>query len=153
MRLTEFEYQGRRFALPLACVRRVLPSAAPVPLPAAPDIVLGVLNIGGDIVTVVDLCRRLALPVVPITPAQRLLLIEMAGFQVGLIVDRVFGVSERAVDAASGVPDRLAGGEFVAGLLRLEEGLSLIIDPERFLLDSERVQLDEALNRAMHENE
>lgn len=152
MRLTEFEYRGRRFALPLACVRRVLPSAAPVPLPGAPDIVLGVLNVGGEIVTVVDFCRRLGLPAAPLAPEQRLLLIEMAGFQVGLIVDGVLGVSERAVDAASGVPERLAGGEFVAGLLRLEDGLSLIIDPERFFLDSERVQLDEALNRAMHEN-
>lgn len=151
MTLIDFECRNHRFALPLACVRRVVPSAMPTPLPGAPEIVAGVINVGGELVTVIDFFRRVGLPLSPINPSQRLLMIEMAGFLVGLIVDEVHGVTTRELDERSGVPEQLAGADFVETIVRLDDGLCIIVDPEKFLLDDERIQLGDALQKAGRE--
>jgi purine-binding chemotaxis protein CheW len=150
MTLLEFECRSHRFALPLGCVRRVVPSAMPAPLPGAPAIVAGILNVGGELVTVVDFFRRIGFPSSPINPSQRLLMIDIAGFLVGSIVDTVLGVTTRRVDERGAVPDRLAGADFVEAIVRLDDGLCVIIDPEKFLFDDERMQLDDALKKVGH---
>lgn len=151
MTLIEFECRSHRFALPLGCVRRVVPSARPTPLPGAPDIVAGILNVGGELVTVVDFFCRAGLPLSPIHPSQRLLMIDMAGFLVGFMVDEVHGVTVRELDGRPGVPEQLAGADFVETIVRLDDGLCIIVDPEKFLFDEERIQLGEALEKIGHE--
>jgi chemotaxis signal transduction protein len=143
LRLIEFECRGQRIALPLACVRRVIPSAEPAPLPGAGDIVLGALNVAGELVGLVDPCRRLGLPAAPMLPSQQVLLVELSGLPVGLLVDRVFGVVERA--GATLVPDKLACAPFVAGMVRLDDGLCLLVDPQSFLFPHESEALSAAL--------
>lgn len=150
MTLIEFNCRNHRFAVPLASVRRVVPSAMPTPLPGAPDIVAGMLNIGGELVTVVDFHQRIGLPVSPILPSQRLLMLDMGEFPVGFIVDDVLGVTSREPDTAHGVPASLAGADFVDTVVRLDDGLCLILDPERFLFDDEVTQLGAALEKAAH---
>jgi purine-binding chemotaxis protein CheW len=143
VRLIEFECRGQRLALPLDCVRRAVPSAATAPLPGASDIVLGVLNVGGEVVTVVDLCRRLGLQAAPIAPSQQILVLELSGFLAGVVVDRVVDVTERA--AASLVPEAVGSAPWVAGLVRLADGLCLVVDPARFLFPHEAETLSRAL--------
>ena len=142
-KLVEFECQGQRLALPLECVRRVVPSAEPVPLPGAGPVVLGMLNIGGSVVAMLDLCGRLGLAQAPVSPAQQILLLDLPGLPCGVVVDRVAGVSERALDEA--VPEELHAAPFVKGVLRLDDGLCLIIDPAHFLFPEEREALADAL--------
>jgi purine-binding chemotaxis protein CheW len=145
LRLIEFECRGRRVALPLSCVRRAVPSAAPVPLPGASDIVLGVLNVAGDVVTVVDLSRRLGIEPAPLAPSQQILVVELSGFLAGIVVDRIVGVTERA--GAQMVPQAVGSARYMAGLVRLDDGLCLLVDPGRFLFPHE----GEALSRALAE--
>jgi purine-binding chemotaxis protein CheW len=152
MTLIEFDCQGHRFALPLGCVRRVVPSAAPAPLPGAPAAVAGILNIAGELVAVVDFSRLVGFPSFPIQLSQRLLVIGVDGFRVGFLVDDVLGVTERDPDDAREVHHGLAGAELVSDIVRLIDGLCLIVDPERFLLDKERAQLYRALKEAGYEN-
>jgi chemotaxis signal transduction protein len=145
MTLVELECRGQRFALPLRCVQRVLPSAAPRPLPGAPEIVLGILNVEGGLVIVIDFFRRVGLSCSVIETSQQLVLVDMGDFRGGLIVDRVIGVTERDAESASGMPPRLAGADFVEAIVRLEDGLCIIVDPERFLFDHEKALLGDAL--------
>jgi chemotaxis signal transduction protein len=144
IRLIEFECRGHRIALPLACVRRVVASAEPAPLPGATDIVLGVLNVGGDIVVAVDLCRRLGLPSAPMLPSQQIVIVELSGFLAGVLVDRVLGVAERV--PVAGMPAVLGAAPFVGGVVRLDDGLLMIVDPARFLFRDERHALALALD-------
>ncbi|HVK94330.1 MAG TPA: chemotaxis protein CheW [Noviherbaspirillum sp.] len=153
MTLLEFACRDHRFALPLACVRRVVPIAQPMPLPGAPEIVTGILNVGGEIVTVVDFFRRVGIPASPIQPAQRLLMLDMAGFLVGCIVDQVQGVTSREPDKERGVPEPFSGADFVDTIVRLDDGLCIIVDPEKFLFEDERTQLGDALGKSCHETQ
>jgi purine-binding chemotaxis protein CheW len=141
--LIEFECRGQRIGLPLECVRRAIPSAEPLPLPGAGAVVLGVLNLGGTVIAVLDLCYRLGLPQRPIEPSQQIVVLELPGFLCGVVVDRINGVVERAADIA--MPDELDAAPFVKGVVRLDDGLCLIVDPARFLFPGETQALAAAL--------
>ena len=143
IQLVEFECKGQRLALPLACVQRAIPSAEPLPLPGAGAVVLGMLNLGGSVIAVLDLCLRLGLPDTPISPSQQILVLDLPDLRCGVVVDRIGGVSERLLDGA--VPEHLGAAPFVMGMVRLEDGLRLIVDPARFLFPDEREALATAL--------
>ena len=68
-----FELNEHRYALPLTDVREVLALPAIVPLPKAPTIVEGVVNIRGVVVPVMDIRARFRLPARPPHPADHLL--------------------------------------------------------------------------------
>lgn len=149
LQVLEFICREQRFAVPLASVRRAVLSARPVPLPGASDIVLGVLDVGGETVTVLDFARRACGRPTAITPAQQFLIVESNGFPCALVVDRIVGPgSAPPVDTW---PEEAGGAGFVDGALHLPDGLCLVIDPARFLFDHEREQLTQALAEAAGE--
>jgi purine-binding chemotaxis protein CheW len=150
IQVLEFACQGRRFAVPLGCVRRAVLSAQPSPLPGAIEIVLGVLNVGGETVTVLDFARRAGCAPTVIKPAQQFLIVDLGGFPCALVVDSIIGPGH-AARAAGGWPGAAGAADFVDGALQLPDGLCLVIDPERFLFAHEREQLAQALAGASHE--
>lgn len=151
MTLIEFECRGHRFGLPLRYVRRVVHSASPTPLPGAPDIVLGMLNVAGDLVIVVDFPRRIGLPSSSIDISQQLLLIDISGFSIGFIVDSVQGVVMPESSRMPRIPDRYTAAPYVESVLRLEDGLCVILDPEKFLFEDEKDLLGNVLEKIGHE--
>lgn len=148
LHLIEFECRSQRIGLPLECVRRAIPSAEPLPLPGAGAVVLGMLNLGGTVIALLDLCYRLGLPRLPIEPSQQIIVLELPGLLCGVVVDRINGVVERAVDTV--MPDELDAAPFVKGVVRLDDGLCLIIDPARFLFPDETQALAAALAGGAH---
>jgi len=151
MTLVEFECRGHRYALPLRHVCRVVPSARPIPLPGAPDIVLGILNMAGEFVTVIDFPQRIGLPPDDINTEQHLLIADIGGFLIGFIVDRVHGITDVQQRDAEGIPQQLAAAPYVEAVHRTAEGLCIILDPARFLFDEEMTLLGNALEKIGHE--
>lgn len=150
LQVLEFACGGRRFAVPLACVRRAVLSAQPEPLPGASDIVLGVLNVGGDTVTVLDFARRAGCGPTVIHSAQQFLIVELAGFLCAFVVDAVNGPAV-ALRGAASWPGAAGAAGFVDSALRLPDGLCLVVDPARFLFDDEQAALAQALAEACDE--
>lgn len=150
IQVLEFVCGGRRFAVPLSCVRRAVLSARPEALPGASDIVLGVLNVGGEIVTVLDFARRAGCGPTVIAPEHQFLIVDLSGFACALVVDRINGPGT-AARVAAGWPRAAKAAEFVDGALELSDGLCLVIDPARFLFEDERAQLAQALAGASGE--
>ena len=144
--ILEFSCRGQRFAVPLASVRRAVLSARPVPLPGASDIVLGVLDVGGETVTVLDFALRATGRPTVITPDQQFLIIETDGIPCALVVDGIHGPGTAAPDSAW--PDAAGAAAWVDGVVRLPDGLCLVVDPARFLFEHERAQLTQALGAA-----
>lgn len=144
LQVLEFACGGRRFAVPLACVRRAVLSARPDPLPGASDIVLGVLDVGGETVTVLDFSSRAGCGPTVIHPAQQFLILELGGFLCAFVVDAIIGPGV-AVRGAGGWPGELSVAGFVDSAVRLPDGLCLVVDPARFLFDEEQAQLALAL--------
>ncbi len=57
-----FTLDEQRYALHLSAVERVICVVEITPLPKAPEIVLGIINVGGQIIPVIDMRKRFRLP-------------------------------------------------------------------------------------------
>jgi len=77
------------YGLPIAAVREVVPAAAVTELPSAPGHILGVLNLRGTIVPVIDPKRVFGLPPTEATDRCRIVVIESVEARTGLWVDEV----------------------------------------------------------------
>ena len=143
--LVVFILEGQRYALRLTAVERVLPMLEVSSLPKGPAIALGVVDLHGAVVPVLDLRRRLGLPSRTYGPTAHLVVTMTPGRRLALPVDEVLGVHEVPADAVIRPEAVLPAIGHVAGIVPLPEGLVFIHDLETFLsLDEER-QLTEAL--------
>jgi purine-binding chemotaxis protein CheW len=135
-----FVLAGRRYALALGAVERVVRMVALAPLPRAPAIVLGLVDLQGEVVPVLDVRRRFRLPERAPRASDPLIVARTRRRRVGLVVESVEAVIERAA-AERIAPETVAPGlDYVQGVTRLEpHGLVLIHDLDTFLsLDEER---------------
>ncbi len=132
-------------ALPLRVVERVVRAVAITPVPTAPPIVLGVINVRGAVLPVVDVRRRFHQPARELDPSHRFILARTATRRVVLIVDAVTGVRVLADHQVTSADRALPFAPHLRGVARMEDGLALIYDLDRFLsLDEERA-LDASL--------
>lgn len=135
-----------RYALPLERVERVVRMVEVTPLPKAPAIVCGVVNVQGRLVPVINLRRRFALPERDAALGDQLLIARSATLSLAMIVDAVIDVAECGaqdyVPSASVVP----GTDYVQGIAKLADGMVLIHDLDRFLSLDEAQSLGQALS-------
>lgn len=143
-----FELGGQRYALPLNVVERIVRAVEVTPLPGAPAIVLGVVDVEGSVLPVFNLRRRFLLPERDIGPDDQLLIARTTRQRVALVIDEAHGVMERAAAEITGSALILPGLDLFQGVVQLEDGLVLIHDLEKFLSLDEALALDEAMHRA-----
>jgi purine-binding chemotaxis protein CheW len=145
VRLLPFAVAHRWYALPVVFVEEILRAVAISPLPKAPPIVEGVINLRGAVVPVLDVRARFGLAPRALSPDQYFIVARAGERVVALRVDQALDlVAVRGVDieAAARV---VAGIEYVAGIAKLPDGLLVIHDLPQFLSLDERRHLDRAL--------
>jgi purine-binding chemotaxis protein CheW len=148
MQLLVFRLDGRRYALPLAVVDRVVRAVEVTPVPSAPAIVLGAINVHGRVLPVLNVRRRFLMPDREIGPADWFLLAHTERQALVLAVDESEGVVERAASDIVGSAQIASGLELFPGVIRFDDGLVLIHDLERFLSLDETRALDDAMNES-----
>jgi purine-binding chemotaxis protein CheW len=134
-----------RLAVPLDAALKVIPACEVIPLPGAPEMVVGAINLRGEAIAVVDLRRRLRLAPRAMTVDDHLLVVRTASRTLALIIDEAEGVSGFPDEAFVRGAAIAEGSPPVPGVVRLEDGLLLIQDPEQFLDASEDAHLELAL--------
>lgn len=148
-----FEVGGQRYALPAADVRELLRAAAVRPLPGAPAIVEGILNVRGGLVPVLDLRARFRLPPRALRPTDHFIVAEVDGRRLALRVDRALELvvlDEADVEEARSL---VPGVEYVSWVARRPEDVVLIHDLRTFLSQTETAALDQALAQPRHGEE
>jgi len=140
-----FALDAGRYAIPLAAADRIVRAAEVTPLPAAPGLVLGVLNVGGRVLPVFDTRLRFNLPRRTLEPADYFLIARAGVRRVVLVIDRPLGVIDQPADAVVEAGLITHGIEHIRGVIRLEDGLVLIQDLEQLLSADEARDLDRAL--------
>jgi purine-binding chemotaxis protein CheW len=116
------------------------------PLPLAPDVVLGAIDVEGQVLPVFNLRRRFQLPDRAIGPADHFLIARTTRGAVVLVIDTAQGLLDCPAtpmrDAQSVGPNL----GHISGVIQLEDGLVLIQDLEHFLSSDEARTLDAAMN-------
>jgi purine-binding chemotaxis protein CheW len=140
-----FSLDDQRYGLPLHAVDRVVHMVKVTALPRAPMIVLGVINVQGRVLPVLDLRRRLRRPARDVALTDQLIIARTASRSVALAVDAVTGVFEYCARQAVAAHDIVPGVAYTEGVVKLEDGLVLIHDLDSFLSLDEAAILDAAL--------
>lgn len=131
--------------LPAQAVREIVRAVAITPLLGAPAIIEGAINIRGDLVAVVDIRQRLAMPPVALDPAQFLVVLTVGDRTLAVRVDDVddlVDVEPSSVSGSDGLSPTLRG---LRGLSAQPDGVLVIHDPESFISQAEADALDAAL--------
>jgi purine-binding chemotaxis protein CheW len=111
-------------------------------IPHTPDYVLGVINLRGAVVPILDLRRRFGLEAIPFGPTTVVIVVRVAGGQdgrtVGIVVDAVSEVYN--VDASdTRLPPDMCGSVdtvFVKALATVEEKMLILLDIDRLIGNS-----------------
>ena len=151
--LVVFALDEQRYALFLPAVDTVVRAVEIAPLPKAPEIVLGVVNLRGDVIPVFDVRKRFQLRDREMQLSDQLVVAKASRRKVALLVDSVTGVvgcAEEEVVAATKVHPAI---EFVEGIAKLDGRLILIHDLAKFLSLEEDALLDAALQQRAGEAE
>lgn len=143
--LVIFQLDGCRYALPIENVEHIVRAAEITPLANAPGIVLGVIDVAGQVIPILDIRRRFRLAARNLLPSDHFI-VALAGTRpVGLIVEEVEEVAEISASEILNTSDIIPGLEYITGVARLENGLVLIHDLETFLSQEEAHDLDCAM--------
>lgn len=131
-RYVVFTLEDRRYALPLEGVERVLRMVAVTPVHELPPTLLGVVNMQGEIVPVVNTRRYFHVRERAPGVDDQLIVTRTGGRALALVADRVVGVVEREARHVVAAEDVVPGAESLRGIAKLGDGMVLVHDLDQF---------------------
>jgi len=133
---------GEEYATDILSVQEIKGWDTVTRVPYSPDYILGVINLRGSIVPVVDLRVRFSLPNAAFDAATVIIVVHVAGTRgnrvVGIVVDAVSDVYSVASENIQPPPDVMGSIDhlFVVGLANIDDKLVIILDIERLVTSS-----------------
>ena len=141
-----FHLAGETYAVNVMQVQEVLRVAEITPVPGAPDYVLGIINLRGNVVTVIDARKRMGLPPPMLDDSSRIAIIEVHHQVVGILVDSVAEVVDlrpSEIDSAPNVGNEEAS-RYIQGVASRDGELLILLDLNKFLSTAEWAELGAA---------
>jgi purine-binding chemotaxis protein CheW len=148
--MTQFVTLGidrETFALPVETVREILDMCEISRLPNAPPQLLGMIDVRGTCVPVIDLRTKFGLPRIDATASTRILVLELEAqgqtALIGLVADRVFEVTGLDADRLDPPPETGCRwrASHIAGIGRKGDKFVVVIDLKRLLADDAKTLL------------
>lgn len=134
-----FRLQEETYGINVMQVQEVLRYTEIAPVPGSPDYVLGIINLRGNVVTVIDTRSRFGLPPAEVSDNTRIVIIEAEKQVIGILVDSVAEVvylKQSEIDNAPNVgTDESA--RFIQGVANREGELLILVDLNKLLNDEE----------------
>ena len=128
-----FYLDGLYFGIEVEGVQEVIRYQEMTPVPLAPPVIRGLINLRGQIVTAIDLRRRLELRPRPDGELPMNVVVRSEDGAVSLLVDEIGDVLETSPEAFEGPPETLSGvaRSLIRGAYKLADRLLLVLDTEK----------------------
>jgi len=130
-----FRVGDGQFGIGLADVAKIVRFENVTDVPTAPPYVEGVLNLGGEVIPILNLRARFSLARLGVSRQHRVIVVEREHRRFGLLVDGVRDIleldDESIVTDATSVPGMRA--EFVLGIAKVQDQLLVLLDVFRVL--------------------
>ncbi len=124
-----FALDDQRYALSIKSVKNIIRSVALTYLAEAPDLLLGLLNLAGTFIPVIDIRAQFTLPPKDIQISNRIIIAEASKYTIAFITDSVEDVVELKQKPLDQSVDIFPGmGKFLAGISKYNEHTVLIYD-------------------------
>ncbi|QEP44373.1 chemotaxis protein CheW [Ectothiorhodospiraceae bacterium BW-2] len=142
-RWVTFTLEHEVYGIDVMQIREVLRSPEISPVPGAPAYVLGIINLRGNVVAIIDTRARFGLPSHDLDDSSRILILETKEYVVGFMVDSVSEVVELRSSSIEPAPSTGAreSTRYISGLYNREKGLLILIDANKLLSESELVEI------------
>lgn len=133
--IVTFSLGDERFAVPMEFVQEIVRVPATVRVPLASSHLTGLANLRGRVLPVFQCRTMMGMQPVEATDASRVLVLRV-GSAVGLMVDKVHAVVTISADQIDSIQqdDSVRDDEWLAGVVRQEKELTLLLDVERLVL-------------------
>ena len=135
LEVVEFTLAYERYGIETACVREVVPLKELTPVPCTPDFVLGIVNVRGQIISVIDIKKFSDLPEKGLTDLNKLLVLRSGAMEFGVLADAISGISVLPLSGLQPAPPTFTGvrEEYLRGIT--PEGVA-VLDARKLLSDS-----------------
>ena len=134
-----FRLDNEVYGIEVMQVQEVLRVTEITPVPGAPDYILGIINLRGNVVTVLDTRKRFGLPPKEIDDPSRIVIIESVDQVVGMLVDSVAEVVYLRYSEIESSPN--VGNEessrFIQGVHSRNDSLLILVDVNKLLTENE----------------
>ncbi|WP_196158160.1 chemotaxis protein CheW [Reinekea sp. G2M2-21] len=140
-----FRLENETYGINVMQVREVLRYSEIAPVPGAPSYVIGIINLRGNVVTVVDTRERFGLPGSEITDNTRIVILETDNQVVGILVDAVAEVvylRQSEIEVAPNVGNE-NNARYIQGVSHKNDELLILIEIKNLLTDSEWAELSD----------
>jgi len=141
--LVVFALGKEEFGIDISRVREIVRMQNITTIPQSMDFVEGIVNLRGQIVPIVDLCKRFL--VVDREGRndidRRIIVVHMAGQNIGILVDGVSEILRIPDEAIEPTPPMVASGasvDFIRGVAKVKDRLIMALDLDRIFSTEER---------------
>lgn len=135
LKLCTFFIDGHPFGIDILKVQEIDKHLIITTVPQAPEFILGVMNLRGRIVTVIDLARKIGLSPCELKKASRIIIVNSHDEYIGLLVERIGDVIPVDRHRVESPPGNIGSvlGHFAEGVLKTDSGLIGILDTKAVL--------------------
>ncbi|MBL8722524.1 MAG: purine-binding chemotaxis protein CheW [Planctomycetes bacterium] len=133
--VVSFRIGDEEYGVDIMAVQEIILVGVITQVPEVPEHVLGVINLRGNVIPIMNLRRRFGMPDQPVGETTRIVVMNLGGRTVGAVVDGVDEVLRLSTEEISATPASLggAGKDYVLGLARRKERLLILLDMARLL--------------------
>ena len=142
--LVVFELSNEFYGVDISVVESIIKMQSITQLPQTPDYVMGVTNLRGSVLPVINLRTRFGMEEREDTRKTRIIIVTMGDIKVGVVVDEVSEVLRVSDESIEPLPPMVStvNSVFLKGIIRLEDRLVILLDPGKVLNTEEQRSLE-----------
>ncbi|MBN2103861.1 purine-binding chemotaxis protein CheW [bacterium] len=143
-----FSLDERLFALPLSIVERITRAVAITPLPKSSEVILGVINLQGRVIPVVNIRKRFSFDEKGLNTEQHFIIGKANEKDVAILVDNVLDIIEVSKDKLVNQEEITSNMPYISGVIKQDEEMVLVHDLDT-LLSLDEIQKVEDVIKSM----
>lgn len=148
-KLLIFSLSGLRCALPIVSIKRILRAVEISPLPQAPEIVMGLINVQGHVIPVLNIRRLFHLPEIEVNLNDQIVIACTETRHVAILVDCAIAVAEYDVQDIIPSEELFPGIDYLEGVAKLQDYIIYIYSLDRFLSSKDEAMIAPLLSTDM----
>jgi purine-binding chemotaxis protein CheW len=144
LEVVEFVLGTEHYAIESSHIREIFTLSEFTPLPCAPAFVLGLVNVRGQILSIINIKKLFDLPEKGLTELNKIIIVHARHMELGILADAVLGVRSIGLEELQPALPTLTGirAEYLKGITK---DPLVVLDVEKMIAD-EKILVDEAVN-------
>ena len=145
LQLVSFNIGEEEFGVDILCVQEINRMVEVTRVPNAPQFVVGVINLRGKVIPIIDMRMRLGLETKSDDKNTRIIVVEIKNKVIGFIVDNVNEVLRISKSITEAPPPMVSGinSEYITSIGKLDDRLLILLDLDKILATADTIKNSE----------